>query len=195
MRSDRTDRGTRNSLRQVAQVRVVDLAAFKQKRLQYFCWLLGGAPNTSPQWRHVSWFRAAVRCLRPLSKADRPAHARHRCAGLSALTSSCLPHVRQMRVRIALALALTGAALFGGCGSGSPQSGGLRTPAASVDSTRDPAATRRVRGQRFVLLWFSADRGWISAWVASQKTSPVASDIARLARPYTFRAGKNPMFV
>ena len=115
-------------------MRVVDLAALKQTRLQYFCWLLGGALNTSPQWRHVSWLRAAVRCLRPLSKADRPAHARHRCEGLSALTSSCFPHARQMRVRIALALALTGAALFGGIDSGSPQWGGLRTPVASLDS-------------------------------------------------------------
>ena len=70
---------------------------------------------------------------------------------------------------------------------GSP---GLRTPAASLDSAKGPAATGRVRFQEFVLLWFSADRGWMPAGVASQKTGPVAGDIARFARPYTFGPGR-----
>ena len=151
---------------------MADLAALRQMRLQYFCWLLGGALNTFPQWQHVSWFRVAVRCLRPLSKDDRPAHARHRGAGLSALTCSCFPQVAQVRVRIALGLALTGAALFGGFDSGSPQSGGLQTPAVRLDSVKGPAATGCVRCQRFVLLWFSAGRGWMPARGGFPKIRP-----------------------
>ena len=41
-------------------------------------------------------------------------------------------------------------------------------------------------------MWFLSDRGWIPTGVASQKIGPVASDIARFARPYTFWARKDP---
>ena len=69
---------------------------------------------------------------------------------------------------------------------------GLRTPAASLDSAKGPAAAGRVRFQRFVLFRFSAGRGWIPAGVASQKTGPVAGDIARFARQHTKVARKEP---
>ena len=45
---------------------------------------------------------------------------------------------------------------------------------------------------RVCLIVVLSDRGWIPAGVASQKTGPVASDIARLAPPYTFGARKDP---
>ena len=51
---------------------------------------------------------------------------------------------------------------------------------------------RGVRFQEFVLLWFSAGRGWMPAGVASQKTDPVAGDIARFAPPYTVTNRKDP---
>jgi len=78
---------------------------------------------------------------------------------------------------------------------GSPQFGG------PLDSGhRQPAWTpRRVQRppdmsgcQRFVLLWFSEGRGWMPAGVASRKTGPVASDIARFARQHTKVAQKEP---
>jgi hypothetical protein len=69
---------------------------------------------------------------------------------------------------------------------------GLPTPTASLDSAKGPAAAGRVRFQRFVLFRFSEGRGWIPAGVASQKTGPVAGDIARFARQHTKVAQKEP---
>lgn len=90
----------RNEPPQVAQIRSTDCAAWRQARLQNFWRLLGGAGKSRPECWQVSRFRPADRMRRPLCNAGRAPHARHRVAGLSARTSSTLPHSAQVRRQI-----------------------------------------------------------------------------------------------
>ncbi len=71
---------------------------------------------------------------------------------------------------------------------------GFWTPGYRLDSTRGPAATRRVQLQGFDFAVFQAGSGGVGFRVASQKSGPVAGDVPRFARQHTNIARKEPRY-
>jgi len=201
----------RNAPPQVAQVRSTDCAARRQARPQNCCRLLGGAGKSLPQCWQVSRFRSAERVRWPLSSAGRAAHARHRVAGLSARTSSSLPHAVQIRRRVArfrdLAHGATAPVLAAvPCArimqvpvDGLSASPGWMPAAYGFRMPRwTPSGVQRRPGypaQRPAFIGVCAGSDGPGFRVASQKSGPVAGDAPRFARQHTNVARKEPEII